>query len=143
MKLHYLEKPNLAPSISFIYGSKRKFVLNEDVEIQLSTGRWITIEKGFETDLMSVPMWLWSVIPPFGDNFIGFLIHDNLWKNRAKEIALFDGNIYEAKKFSEYEMLRWANAHDPNNKRKNLLIHKFLRSPFVMKYYTREIQIPE
>ena len=145
MKLHYLEKPRVAPAISYVFGSKRFFELAETVEIELSDNYWLKIEKGFRTDLRSVPKWLWSILPPYDDAFIAFLIHDALWspKEKVRLIAKFNGDIEKAKKFTEYEMLKWSNAHAPNLKRQHKLIHKFLRSPFVMKYYTKQIKIPE
>jgi len=85
----------------------RKYKLLKDVNIRLSNGRTITIPKGFEWDLSSVPRIFWAILPPDGDHEIASLIHDYLYRKR-----LFVGDVgnYQARKFADLEMYKWSIA---------------------------------
>lgn len=141
MKLSYLEKPYFIP-LAYLLDkqSVRTFITTDDLEVELSDGRTILIPVGYETDLSSIPSWLWNVLRPFDNGLMGDIIHDYLWTNKVEEIQVFDGNVYESKKFSDYERMRWRNAHAPNKRTKTKLTTWFLRRSFVMKFYTREKQ---
>ncbi len=60
MKLKYLQEPGYQ-AITKLPKSKefpRHWLVTEDIEVELSDGRIITIEKGFLTDGASIPKWL-------------------------------------------------------------------------------------
>lgn len=40
----------------------------------------IFIPKGFHTDLASIPKFLWSILPPFGNYTVAAVVHDYLYK---------------------------------------------------------------
>ncbi len=44
----------------------------------------ITIPKGFEFNLASVPRFLWVLIPPFELSISAPLVHDYLYRNKGK-----------------------------------------------------------
>lgn len=50
----------------------------EDISIILTNGDEHFIKAGFETDLGSVPRWLWSWVSPWGRTDLGFVCHDYL-----------------------------------------------------------------
>lgn len=81
----------------------RKWRLLRSLKIQLSNGQIVTIPEGFETDLASVPSWLWSVSKPYGDFMIGTLIHDFLY---IKNIG--------TRKEADKELLIWSIVTNGN-----------------------------
>lgn len=91
-----------------IQGEKwKKYKLENDIIVQLTDGQIITIPKGFEWDLSSVPKRLWSIMPPDGDFAIAALIHDYLYVNKGK---IMD------RKSSDKEMLTWSRAINTTQK---------------------------
>ena len=58
--------------------SRPHYRLDVTIEIQLSNGINITIPKGFEWDLSTVPRFAWSILAPDGDFELAYLIHDYL-----------------------------------------------------------------
>lgn len=112
--------------INLVYLRKKQWYLGEDMEIVLSDGRTILIPKGFETDLSSIPSWLWGLFKPFDEGLLGDLIHDYLWVNKAEEIKHF-GSIVKARKWSDEERLRWRKKLAKEFKIKNWVTHKALR----------------
>ena len=85
----------------------RKYKLLKDVNVRLSNSRTLTIFKGFEWDLSSVPRMFWSILPPDGDHEIAALIHDYLYRYRMFVDEM--GNS-KARKFADKEMLLWSMA---------------------------------
>tara|TARA_R110000796_G_scaffold70457_2_gene160286 strand:- start:1927 stop:2340 length:414 start_codon:yes stop_codon:yes gene_type:complete len=77
----------------------RKYTLLSEVKIRLSNNEVITIPKGFEWDLASVPQIFHNIIRPNGVDDIAYLIHDYLYQN----------NLF-TRRFSDKEMLRWAKV---------------------------------
>ena len=126
--------------ISNIKG-ERTFLLLEAVYHTDDSGRNIIVPAGFQTDLISVPSWLWSLFKPFDKAVKGDIIHDYLWKTRVEEIAMFEGNIFEARKYADELRLEIRNELAPKKKFKNYTTHYFLRW-FGGFFYSRQIQIP-
>lgn len=73
--------------------------LLEPITAELSDGELITIPKGFEWDLASVPRRLWSFLAPDGDFDFGTIIHDYLYQTEIR-----------SRKFADQEMLKWNLA---------------------------------
>jgi hypothetical protein len=121
---------------------ERTFELTEDIKLVLPDKHYITIPKGFKTDLISVPSWLWSIFKPIDKAFLGDLVHDYLWVNRVDEIKRFEGNIYKARKYSDDVRLQIRKQLAPRKVLKNYITHYFLRI-FGGLYYSRQIKIPK
>jgi hypothetical protein len=58
-----------------MHKGSRKFELLQDFRC-FYKGEWITVQKGFITDGISVPKIFWSLIGPFSDAFAAALVHD-------------------------------------------------------------------
>jgi hypothetical protein len=129
----------MAIKLKYIQG--RTFQILEDLHYTDSQGRNIIVPKGFETDLISVPKWLWSLFTPFDEGLKGDIIHDFLWVNRVNEITLFEGNIFKARKYADDLRLDIRKELAPKNKLKNYITHYFLRW-FGGFFYSRQIKIP-
>lgn len=129
--IHYL--PNVK--------GERTFEFYKDFDVTLPDKRIITIPKGFTTDLISVPSWLWSIFKPIDKALIADIIHDYLWVNRTSEIAYFEGNIYKARKYSDDVRLHIRKQLAPSKWFKNYTTHYFLRI-FGGFYYSRQFKIP-
>jgi hypothetical protein len=112
--------------LNLIYLSEKKWYLGEDMEIVLSDGRTIIIPKGFETDLSSIPEFVWGLFKPFDKGLLGDLIHDYLWTIKEAELAHF-GTSKKARKWSDEERLRWRKKLAKEFKIKNYITHLFLR----------------
>lgn len=112
--------------LNLVYLSECKWFLGEDMEIVLSDKRVIIIPKGFETDLSSVPHFLWGLIKPFDKGLLADVIHDYLWEFKEPEIAYF-GSKEKARRWSDEERLRWRRKLAKEFKIKNWLTHKALR----------------
>lgn len=106
--------------------SERLFVVEKDILVTLSDGRELLIEKGFETDLSSIPRFLWSIYKPFDVGLLADIIHDKLWVQKLDEIKRY-GNSYKARKFADEERKRWRNAIAPNHRTKNKITHGVIR----------------
>jgi hypothetical protein len=119
MVLDYLQKPNYIP-LNYLLNAKgeRTFEVSETMHITLSDGYVLTINKGFTTDLSSVPKWAWSFFTPIDKGFMGDLIHDALWVDKEGQIKHFNNNLYKARLFSDKERLKWRKAHAPAKKLK-------------------------
>lgn len=126
--------------INLTYKTGRQFLLGQDIVITLSDGRVITLPKGFETDLSSIPGWAWSFFRPYDDGLIGDLVHDYLWSEQLTEIQHF-GGTYAARKFADEERYRWRKALAPKSKFKNWFTHRLLRLVGGF-FYSRQIKIP-
>jgi hypothetical protein len=91
--------------------SRPQYRLDVTLEIQLSNGINITIPKGFEWDLSTVPRFAWPILAPDGDFELAYLIHDFLWINKeemATHFEYYDMNFNQ--KFTDDEMLKWAKV---------------------------------
>jgi hypothetical protein len=86
---------------SRVYGKNtiNRYTLYKPLLIKLSTGMLITIPKGFEWDLASVPRFLWWLMSPDVDSEIAYLIHDYLYVNKIVD-----------RKTADKEMYLWAKA---------------------------------
>ncbi len=73
--------------LKFIKG--KKWEVAEPIIMKLSNGYFITIPKGFKTDLSSVPKILWSVFPPFGNFLLAAIVHDYLYVIKYKSNRAF------------------------------------------------------
>lgn len=84
---------------SRVYGKNtiNKYTLINAISIQLTDGKVITIPKGFEWDLASVPRFLWWLMSPDVDSEIAYLIHDYLYINQTLP-----------RKEADLEMYKWA-----------------------------------
>lgn len=140
--LNYLEKPKEIP-VAYVVGidGERTFRVLEDIFVTLSDGYELFIEEGFTTDLISVPKWAWSIIPPFDDGLIGDLIHDKLWKCKQAQLEYFEYNIYQSRKFADDERKKWRESHVPEKKFRNFTTHSIIRAIGGF-YYSRQIKIP-
>ena len=130
--IHYL--PNVK--------GERTFEFYKDFDVTLPDNRIITIPKGFRTDLISVPSWLWSIFKPIDKALIADIIHDYLWVNRTSEIGYFEGNIYKARKYSDVVRLQIRQSLAPEKYIKNYVTHYFLRI-FGGLFYSRQLKIPK
>ena len=119
-----LEYP-LAP-ISLTYVKDDIWILNEDIEVLLTDGRTILIPKGFETDLSSIPRFLWGILKPFDKGLLGDVIHDYLWEDKMAETLYFD-SAYKAQLFSDRERDFWRKKLAKEFKIKNWVTYKALR----------------
>jgi len=97
--------------------SRPRYRLDVALKIQLTNGMNITIPKGFEWDLSTVPRFAWSILAPDGDFELAYLIHDYLWVNK-EEMAIhfeyYDMNFNQ--KFTDDEMLKWAKVTNGTKK---------------------------
>lgn len=143
MILEHLETPKKIPLSYLCDGvSQRRFVLDEDIFVTLSDGYELHIEQGFETDLSSVPNWMWSLFAPIDRGFIGDLIHDKLWTDKQKQFEHFQYNIFESRRFADNERLKWREHIVPEKGFKNKATHRFIRW-FGGFFYSRQLRIPE
>jgi len=83
----------------------KQFKLLKNVYIKLSNGETISILKGFEWDLASVPRIFWSIVPPDGDFELASLIHDYLYQMKPY-----------SRKFADKEMYIWSKVINSTNK---------------------------
>ena len=78
------------------------FTTIRDIKFVMSDGTLVFIPKGYETDLASVPRFLWSFVPPFGEYTFAAIIHD----------FLYDHGLY-SKKFADREfryIMKYSNV---------------------------------
>lgn len=127
--------------LNLIYLKDKIWFLGEDMEIVLSDKRVIIIPKGFETDLSSIPSFLWGLFKPFDKGLLGDLIHDYLWEEKMAETLYFN-NAYKAQKFADDERLKWRRKLAKEYKIKNWITHAALRV-FGGKYYSGKKKIPK
>lgn len=85
---------------SRVYGTNKisHYKLIDELTIKLSNNLVITIPKGFQWDLASVPKFLWNIIVPDNDAEIAYLIHDYLYRTQSLP-----------KKEADTEMYIWAS----------------------------------
>lgn len=135
MKLDYLKKPKYIP-LKYIQGSRgeRGWEVSEDIIVTLSDGYELLIPKGFETDLRSSPRILWSMIQPYNDSLLAYLIHDRLYADKLGQMKHFSGldpkgvvRPFIARKFADNEMYKWALALAPDSKLESYLSYLAVR----------------
>jgi hypothetical protein len=104
---------------SYVYSDKsaKYWKIQEPLTITLSNEKIINIGKGFYYDMSTVPKWLWSIVRPYNDGLIGYLIHDRLYVIR-------DHNM--SRKEVDQEMLFWTNITN-TNKFDNYIRYVFVR----------------
>ena len=91
--------------LEYIGGEKgKKWKLHKSITHKLHNGETIVIPEGFETDLSSVPKFLWGVLPPFGNFLLASLVHDYLYISYQSK----------GRKFSDKEMLIVSNRTHKN-----------------------------
>ena len=73
--------------LKFIKG--KKWEVEEPIVVKLSNEYFITIPKGFRTDLSSVPKILWGIFPPFGNFLLASIVHDYLYVIKYKSNRAF------------------------------------------------------
>ena len=83
----------------------KQYKLLKDVHLELSNKDIITIPKGFEWDLSSVPRLFWAIMPPDGDFEIGALIHDYIYQTKNY-----------SRKFGDLEMFIWSKVTNSTSK---------------------------
>ena len=103
---------------SRVYGKNtiNKYTLINAISIQLTDGKVITIPKGFEWDLASVPRFLWWLMSPDVDSEIAYLIHDYLYINQTLP-----------RKEADLEMYKWAVVTNGTRKLSARNIDNWLR----------------
>lgn len=104
---------------SYVYSSKssKYWKIQKALTVELSNGRIINIPKDFYYDMSTVPKWLWSIVRPFNDGLLGFLIHDRLYLWRGHDMT---------RKECDDEMLVWLNITN-KNKFDNYVRYFFVR----------------
>lgn len=122
------------------YASERNFIVLEDIKVTMSDGYTFIIKKGTETDMSSIPMWLWSIFKPIDKAFIADLIHDALWVDKIGQINYFQ-SVYKARKFADMERNLWRKKLAPSKKIKNYITHAVIRI-FGGIYYSGQRKIP-
>lgn len=71
--IEFLDKPCIKPLKEY------KYILGKEVEVQIDDVT-ITIPKGFETDLASIPRWYWSILSPNNTSLVApAILHDYLY----------------------------------------------------------------
>lgn len=93
---------------SYVYSdvSAKYWMIIQPLIIELKDGSVIFIPRGFTYDMSTVPKWLWSVVRPFNDGLLAFLIHDYLYVHQEKH------NL--TRKQADDEMLFWLNIINKN-----------------------------
>lgn len=143
MEIKYLETPRQIPLVYLCTGkSQRRFVTAEKITVELSDGSWLIIEKGFGTDLSSIPGWCWSLFKPIDHGLIGDLIHDKLWREKEIELERFGWSIFATRKFADEERHRWRTSLVPGKWFKNAVTHRVLRLLGGF-FYSHQLTIPE
>lgn len=86
------------------FKSTKYWIVLNPIQFKSSWGETFIIPKGFETDLSTVPKWLWGLLPPFGDFLLAAIIHDYLYVTKpcSKEAA-------------DKEMLIWSKVLNSDN----------------------------
>lgn len=142
MHLDYLQKPN------FVWNERipkskefpRNWRTTRTMLIRLSDRRQLIIPKGTIWDGASIPTWLWWLFKPIDEGALGDLIHDQLWKEKEKELKHFEYNIFKARKFADDERVNWRIAHAPRKKVKTKITNFVIRKIGGF-FYSRQIKI--
>ena len=126
-KTNFITKDNVIDNLmtdelivqSYVYSNKssKYWKIQQPLTIILSNEQIINIGKGFCYDMSTVPKWLWSIVRPFNDGLLGYLIHDRLYVIRNHNMS---------RKEVDKEMLFWTNLTN-NNKLDNYIRYFFVR----------------
>lgn len=152
MKLVKYREEGYTPALKHLPNSPRgrRWVIDKSFSVELSDGFILKIPKGFETDLRSSPWWLWSIIPPFNESLLAYLIHDRLYadklgqmKHFSKQDKLGRAKPYVAKKFADEEMYRWASALAPSKKVENLFAYWGVKTLWGKRVYDGRSSVPQ
>lgn len=65
----------------------------------------VTVPSGFETDLASVPRFLWSILPPIGKYLEAAIAHDYMYRSAFKNKSFAD-DVFR-KNMSRYGVNGW------------------------------------
>ena len=95
----------IVQSFVYSYRSSKYWKIQKEIKIELSNGKFIVIPKGFYYDMSTVPKWLWSIVRPYNDGLLGYLIHDYLYIYRDHGMT---------RKQCDKEMLFWTNITNEN-----------------------------
>ena len=82
----------------------KMWILEKEITHTLHNGEKIILPVGFETDLSSVPKFLWSILPPYGKFLLAPLVHDYLYIEDQTR----------GRKFADKEMLIVSNRTHKN-----------------------------
>ena len=96
----------IVQSYVYSYKSEKYWSIQKPLVIELSDGDILIIPKGFCYDMSTVPKWLWSIVRPFNDGLIGYLIHDYLYVHQEQHKL--------TRKQVDKEMLFWTNLTNEN-----------------------------
>lgn len=80
--------------------SKYLFKLKEPL-----TMSGVSVPVGFETDLASVPRFLWSILPPMGNYLEAAIVHDFMYRTSYKTKSYADNVFRENMK--RYGVKKW------------------------------------
>lgn len=98
----------MSPKIDVTYAPSNKkgtrWITLKDYTFTLTDEKVITVPKGFEWDLSSVPRILWFLFPPYGKFIKGSLIHDYLYRVKG----------YRTRRFADKQMLYFSNKFNKN-----------------------------
>lgn len=119
----------IVQSYDYNRASGRFWEIKKPITVRLSNNYIINIEKGFCYDMATVPPFIWSIIKPYDDALIAYLIHDWLYINK--------GSHPFGRHFCDYEMLLWAN--ETNTNRFNNYLRYFFVRLFGWLYWKRII----
>ncbi len=108
--IEFLDKPCIKPLKDY------KYVLGKSVEVQIDDVA-ITIPKGFETDLASIPRWYWSILSPNNTSLVApAILHDYLYacetyftQKESDDIfymAMIEGNVSPSTAYQMYLAVR-------------------------------------
>ena len=82
----------------------KKWKTFNQIDVPLSDGSILKIPKGFETDLSTVPKFLWGILPPFGNFLLAAIVHDYLYVTKDDR----------GRNFADKEMLIISNKKNKN-----------------------------
>lgn len=109
------------------YYFKEQTVLYEvydDFEVRLSNEDLIVIERGFVTDLCSVPPFLHSFFSNSQRTLKAYIVHDWIYQSDYKRNELGDK---KGQQFADKEMLYLANQIEPKLKKSNYIRYLAVR----------------
>jgi len=143
MKLDFLQTPT-EPWFIEIPKTKehpRHYKTIVDLEITLSDGYILKVDRGKIWDGASVPSWAHWLFPPIDEGAIGDFIHDVLWEDKQGQFEYFNYNIYKAREFADNERKIWRKKTAPNRNAFNKISNFVIRLIGGL-YYSKQIQIP-
>ena len=91
--------------VSHIHDGTNDFILENDLVYHSEAGSVYTVDKGFITDLASIPRFLWPLYPPHGLYLSAAILHDKFCK--ATWITRRDGDklFLEAMGYSHVNLI--------------------------------------